>query len=92
MTQEQFNWLSTFDPETGSLSTYGAKDCGYGDMLRAGYVVNRGPEGMPDLFITAAGHAAIKPCKNCGDPVDGFGQLFCGTCREMGAGATPDRT
>jgi len=60
MTQEQARWLASYNPKTGSLSTYAAKDCGYGDLLRAGYVINRGPDEMPDLFITPAGREATS--------------------------------
>lgn len=55
----QFEWLASYDRDNGSLSTHAAKDCGYGDMLMAGYVVNRGAPEMPDLFITEAGKKAV---------------------------------
>ena len=55
----QLAWLATYDRTTGSLSTVRAKHCGYGDMMKAGLVVNRGPDEMPDLFITAKGMAAV---------------------------------
>ena len=60
MTNEQRKWLETYNRETGSLSTIAAKDCGYRDLLRAGYVINRGPDTMPDLFITLAGRASLR--------------------------------
>jgi hypothetical protein len=55
MTKEQIRWLSSYDRETGALST----TAGYGDALKAGFVINRGPDQMPDLFITAAGRAFL---------------------------------
>jgi hypothetical protein len=68
MTKQQLRWLSTCDRQTGSLSTYLARNCGYGDLLLAGYVVDRGPPSMPDLFITAKGLEAIasggQPTRN----------------------------
>jgi hypothetical protein len=60
VSNEQLRWLAGHNPKTGSLSTYGAKDCGYGDVLREGLVIDRGAFGMPDLFITEAGRAALK--------------------------------
>jgi len=60
MTKDHLKWLATFNRDTGSLSTYAAGDCGYGDPLRHGYVVNRGPETMPDLFITEAGKTLLR--------------------------------
>lgn len=59
MTQAQMEWLASYDRETGALSTYASRHCGYGDALMAGLVVNRGPIEMPDLFITAKGMAAV---------------------------------
>ena len=56
---DQIAWLASYDRVTGSLSTVAAKDCGYGDLLKAGYVVNRGPDEMPDLFITQAGKDVV---------------------------------
>lgn len=56
---KMFAWLASFDRDTGSLSTVAAEGCGYGDALRAGYVVNRGTAEMPDLFITALGRGAV---------------------------------
>lgn len=60
MTKDPMQWLATFDPDTGALSTYAARECGYGDMLMAGYVINRGTAEMPDLFITEAGRRALR--------------------------------
>jgi len=59
MTREQLEWLASYNRKTGSLSTCAARCCGYGDALKAGLVVNRGPTEMPDLFITAKGMAAV---------------------------------
>ncbi len=59
MTKDQLKWLATYDRETGSLSTYLARNCGYGDVIKAGLVVDKGPPTMPDLFITAKGMAAV---------------------------------
>lgn len=59
MTREQLEWLASYNRETGSLSTWAARCCGYGDAIKAGLAVNRGPETMPDLFITAKGMAAV---------------------------------
>lgn len=59
MTRSQLRWLATYDRSTGSLSTYLARNCGYGDAIREGLVVDRGPPSMPDLFITAKGMAAV---------------------------------
>lgn len=56
---EQFEWLASYDRETGALSTYAAKDFGFGDMLKVGYVVNRGHDELPDLFITEAGKKSV---------------------------------
>lgn len=56
---QQIAWLASYDRKTGALSTHAAKDCGYGDLLRAGYVIDRGPEGMPDLFITDVGRGVV---------------------------------
>lgn len=56
---KQIEWLASYDRETGSLSTYAARECGYGDMLKMGYVTNRGPDEMPDLFITGTGIQAV---------------------------------
>lgn len=56
---QQIAWLASYDRATGALSTYAAKDCGYGDLLRAGYVIDRGQEGMPDLFITDVGKDVV---------------------------------
>lgn len=56
----QLDWLASYDRVTGELSVYAARECGYGDMLRRGYVENRGPDAMPDLFITAAGIRVVK--------------------------------
>lgn len=56
----QIAWLASYNRETGELSTYAASSCGYGDMLRAGYVENRGPDAMPDLYITEAGLAVVR--------------------------------
>jgi hypothetical protein len=52
-------WLATFDRRTDSMSTHAARDCGYGDMLRCGYVVNRGTDEIPDLYITTEGKRAL---------------------------------
>lgn len=59
MTKEQRKWLESYDRETYSLSTHKARNCGYGDLLKAGYVTDRGPPSMPDLFITPAGVMAL---------------------------------
>lgn len=59
MTKDQIKWLATYDRETGSLSTHLARNCGYGDAIKAGLAVDRGPPSMPDLFITAKGMAAV---------------------------------
>lgn len=56
---KQLEWLATYDRETGALSTYAARECGYGDMERLGYVVNRGAGTIIDLFITAAGREVV---------------------------------
>lgn len=56
---DQLVWLASYNRETGALSTHAARKCGYGDMLNAGYVVNRQTLEMPDLFITEAGRAAV---------------------------------
>lgn len=56
---QQIAWLASYDRTTGALSTHAAKDCGYGDFLRVGYVIDRGPEGMPDLFITDVGKDVV---------------------------------
>lgn len=60
MTKDQMEWLDSYSRETGSLSTYAAFKCGYGDAIKAGLVVNRGPDEMPDLFITAKGIEALQ--------------------------------
>lgn len=59
MTKEQRKWLESYDRENYSLSTYEARNCGYGDLLKAGYVVDRGPPSMPDLSITSDGVMAL---------------------------------
>lgn len=59
MNKAQLRWLATYNRDTGSLSTYLARNCGYGDAIKAGLVVDRGPPSMPDLFITAKGMAAV---------------------------------
>lgn len=56
---EQIAYLATYNRDTGSLSTLGAENCGYGDLLRAGYLINRGTPEMPDLFITQAGRDLV---------------------------------
>lgn len=56
---QQIAWLASYDRKTGALSTHAAQGCGYGDILRAGYVIDRGPEGMPDLFITEVGKDVV---------------------------------
>lgn len=60
MTYDQVKWMATFDRETGALSTYAARECGVGDPIRLGYVTNRGPETMPDLFITEVGRTFLR--------------------------------
>lgn len=59
MTEQQMKWLASYNRETGSLSTYDARNCGYGDLLKAGLIVDRGPPTMPDLFITPEGRGAV---------------------------------
>lgn len=56
---KQIQWLSSYDRNTGALSTHAAADCGYGDLLKAGYVVNRRTAEMPDLYITAIGRDVV---------------------------------
>lgn len=56
---KQMQWLASYDRDTGALSTEAATECGYGDFLKAGYVVNRRTAEMPDLFITAVGKDAV---------------------------------
>jgi hypothetical protein len=60
MTKEQREWLASYDRKTWALSTYAARHCGYGDLLREGYVINRGPDEMPDLYITSPGILALE--------------------------------
>jgi hypothetical protein len=60
MTEAQMKWLATYNRETGSLSTYAARDCGYGDAISNGLAVNRGPHEMPDLYITDEGIRAVN--------------------------------
>ena len=55
MTDAQREWLATFDRKTGFLSLHVGRICGYRDLIRLGYVANRGSELMPELFITAKG-------------------------------------
>lgn len=59
MTKEQMEWLASYDRKNGSLSTYEARHCGYGDAVKHGFVFDRGPDGQPDLYITAAGRDAV---------------------------------
>lgn len=59
LNKEQTEWLQTYDRKTWSLSTHNCK-CGYGDLLRQGFVVNRRTMEMPDLFITLSGLTALS--------------------------------
>ncbi len=60
MTKKQRKWLESYNRENYSLSTYKARNCGYGDLLKAGYIANRGPPLMPNLFITPDGIMALR--------------------------------
>lgn len=56
---KQMQWLASYNRDTGSLGTHDAADCGYGDLLKAGYMVNRQTAEMPDLYITEVGKDVV---------------------------------
>jgi hypothetical protein len=55
MTQAQRKYLFSYDRKTLALSTYESRSCGYGDLLKIGFVSNRGSDQIPDLYITRLG-------------------------------------
>jgi hypothetical protein len=55
MTEVQREWLASYDRVTGSLSIEAGRNCGYADLMEAGYVTDESFTATPLLAITAKG-------------------------------------